>query len=57
MTMQFAALLFHQGILSSAQAEEMIGVSKRSFRKKVGEYGVSLINYPPSEISVDASRI
>jgi predicted HTH domain antitoxin len=37
-----AAALFKQGILSSGQAAEMIGISRRKFLEDVGKYGVSI---------------
>ena len=37
-----AAALFKQGILSSGQAAEMAGVSRRKFLEEVGKYGVSI---------------
>lgn len=40
--MQLAALLFESGILSSGQASELAGISKRLFLEEVGNYGVSI---------------
>jgi predicted HTH domain antitoxin len=40
--MQVAALLFEQGILSSGQAADLAGVSKRYFLENGGKYGVSV---------------
>ena len=40
--MQLAALLFESGILSSGQASELAGISKRAFLEEVGNYGVSI---------------
>ncbi len=40
--MQLAAHLFEKGILSSGQAADLAGVSKRVFLQDVGKYGVSI---------------
>lgn len=40
--MQLAAHLFEKGIMSSGQAADLAGVSKRVFIENVGKYGVSI---------------
>lgn len=40
--MQLAAHLFEKGIMSSGQAADLVGVSKRVFLENVGKYGVSI---------------
>ena len=40
--MQLAAQLYEKGILSSGQAAEFVGISKREFIETVGQYGVSI---------------
>jgi predicted HTH domain antitoxin len=40
--MQFAAILFQKGFLSSGQAADLAGISKREFIETVGQYGVSI---------------
>ncbi len=40
--MAVAAILFDKGILSSGQAAEFAGISKREFIETVGHYGVSI---------------
>nr|WP_295929018.1 UPF0175 family protein [uncultured Dyadobacter sp.] len=52
-----AAKLYESGKLSLGQAAEMAGLTKRTFAELLGEYGVSLVNYPVSEIIADAERI
>ena len=52
-----AAKLYESGKLSLGQAADMAGLSKRTFSELLGDYGVSLLNYPVSEILRDASRI
>ncbi len=52
-----AAKLYEAGKLSLGQAAELAGFSKVAFAEILGDYGVSLINYPVSDIQKDASRI
>lgn len=40
--MQLAANLFDKGIMSSGQAADLVGISKREFIESVGQYGVSI---------------
>ena len=40
--MQLAAQLFEKGVLSSGQAADLVGISKREFIENVGKYGVSI---------------
>lgn len=40
--MQLAAHLYGRGILSSGQAADLAGISKREFIESVGYYGVSI---------------
>ena len=40
--MIIAASLFEQGVLSSGQAAELVGITRRQFLEEVGEYGVSI---------------
>lgn len=40
--MAVAAVLFDKGIMSSGQAADFVGISKREFIETVGEYGVSI---------------
>jgi predicted HTH domain antitoxin len=52
-----AAKLYESGKLSLGQAAEMAGVSKPTFAELLGDYGVSLLNYPVSDMLADADRI
>ncbi|GAA3981011.1 UPF0175 family protein [Mucilaginibacter dorajii] len=52
-----AAKLYESGKLTLGQAAEMAGLAKRTFADLLGDYNVSLLNYPVSEISRDAGRI
>lgn len=40
--MAVAATLFDKGVLSSGQAAEIAGISKRTFLETVGNYDISL---------------
>jgi len=40
--MQLAAHLFKNGIMSSGQAADLVGITKREFLENVGKYGVSI---------------
>lgn len=40
--MAVAAILFDKAILSSGQAAEFVGITKREFLENVGKYGVSI---------------
>lgn len=40
--MQLAAHLYNKGIMSSGQAADLVGISKREFIETVGQYGVSI---------------
>lgn len=52
-----ASKLYETGRLSLGQAAEVAGLSKTTFSEILGDYGVSLINHPISDIIRDASRI
>lgn len=52
-----AAKLYEAGRLSLGQSAELAGYSKAAFAEILGDYGVSLINYPVADIVKDASRI
>lgn len=48
--MQLAAQLFDKGILSSGQAADLVGISKKEFLEKVGKYGVSIFGESVDDI-------
>ncbi|MEX2568109.1 MAG: UPF0175 family protein [Cyclobacteriaceae bacterium] len=50
------AKMYESGKLSLGQAAELAGLSKVTFSEILADYGVSLINYPPSDISKDAAQ-
>ncbi|MCG3164905.1 MAG: hypothetical protein POELPBGB_00664 [Bacteroidia bacterium] len=51
-----AAHLYEDGKLSLGQAAELVGLSKRVFAETLGEYGVSIFNYPASDIAQDVKN-
>ena len=48
--MIIAASLFEQGILSSGQAAEIVGITRRKFLEEVGKYGVSIFGETAEDI-------
>ena len=56
LSMNLAAKLFDRGIISSGQAAEMVGISKKAFIKVVGQYGVSIFQYDEDELRDELQR-
>ncbi len=52
-SMLFASNLYEKGKLSLGQAAEMAGLTKRTFMELLSKYGVSVFNYPISDIEKD----
>jgi predicted HTH domain antitoxin len=52
-----AAKFYESGKLSLGQAADLAGLTKRTFAELLSDYGVSLINYPVSEMLNDADII
>jgi predicted HTH domain antitoxin len=48
-----AAKLYEKGSLSLGQAADLSGYSKRTFMELLANYGVSVFNYPASELEKD----
>jgi predicted HTH domain antitoxin len=48
--MAVAAILFEKGTLSSGQAADFAGISKREFIETVGKYGVSIFGETPEDL-------
>jgi len=48
--MQLASQLFDKGILSSGQAADLVGISKKEFIENVGKYGVSIFGETVEDI-------
>ena len=55
-TILLATRLYEQGKLSLGQAAELAGYSKRTFMELLGDYGVSVFNYPAEDIARDAAN-
>jgi len=53
LSMYVAAKLFEDGILSSGQAAEMVGVSKRTFLEIMGKYRVSIFSESADDLRKD----
>ena len=51
--MLLATRLYEQGKLSSGQAAELAGYSKRTFIELLGSYNVSIFNYDEQELEKD----
>jgi len=51
--MLIASKLFEDGKLSSGQAAEIVGVSKRTFIELLGKYNVSVFGYNYEELEED----
>ena len=50
-TMILASKLYEQGKLSLGQAADFVGLTKRTFAEILGKYGVSIFNYPASDLT------
>jgi len=51
--MFLASQLYEKRKLSLGQVAEIAGLSKRTFIELLGKYGVSVFNYPASDLSRD----
>jgi len=51
-----AAKMYESGKLSLGQAADLAGLSKTAFTEILGDFDVSFINYPPSDIIRDAAQ-
>jgi len=54
--MTIASRLYEKGKLSLGQAAELAGLSKRAFMEILGTYGVSVFNYPSSDLDRDVEN-
>ena len=52
-TMLVAMKLFEDGKISSGQAAEMVGVSKKTFIELLGKNGISVFGYEFGEVEKD----
>ncbi len=55
-SMLVATQLYENGKLSLGQAAELVGMTKRTFAELLGKYGVSIFNYPASDLSSDVKN-
>ncbi len=55
--MILAASLYEKSKLSLGQAADLAGINKRNFIESLGDYGVSIFNFPASELSDDVKNI
>jgi predicted HTH domain antitoxin len=51
--MAIASRLYEKGKLTLGQAAEVVGLSKGTFMEILGSQGVSVFNYPPSDLDRD----
>lgn len=56
LTLSLAAKLYEEGKLSLGQAAEIAGLTKRTFMELIGKLGVSVFNYPASDLSSDVAN-
>jgi predicted HTH domain antitoxin len=54
--MALASKLYEDGRLSSGQAAEIVGISKRTFIETIGNYGVSLFSNSIDDLNSDLSN-
>jgi predicted HTH domain antitoxin len=54
--MTIASKLYEKGKLSLGQAAEIVGLSKGAFLEILGTYGVSVFNYPSSDLDRDVEN-
>ena len=54
--MLLAARLYERGTLSLGQAAELAGYTKRTFMERLGEFGVSVFNYPSEDLARDVKN-
>ena len=56
LAMLVASQLYEQGKLSLGQAAEVAGLTKRTFAELLGNYNVSIFNFPASDLSRDVTN-
>ena len=54
--MFLAVSLYEKGKLSLGQAAEVAGLTKRTFAELLGNYGVSIFNYPAVDLIKDVKN-
>ncbi|MEI7895993.1 MAG: UPF0175 family protein [bacterium] len=56
LAMIIATKLYELGKLSLGQAAELAGLSKRTFTELMGNYNVSVFNFPAADLSKDVTN-
>ena len=56
LSMLFAAKLFEEGLITSGQGAEMVGLSKHAFIELLGKHKVSIFQYDIDEIEEDIAN-
>lgn len=56
LAMLVATRFYEQGKLSLGQAAELAGFTKRTFIELLGNYNVSIFNFPASDLSRDTAN-
>jgi predicted HTH domain antitoxin len=56
LAMLVASQLYEQGKLSLGQAAEVAGLTKRTFAEILGNYNVSIFNYPATDLTKDVAN-
>ncbi len=56
LAMLVATRLYEQHKLSLGQAAELAGLTKRTFAELLGNYNVSIFNFPASDLSKDVAN-
>jgi predicted HTH domain antitoxin len=51
--MLVATKLYEQGKLSLGQAATIVGLTKRAFAELLGNYNISIFNYPATDLTND----
>ncbi len=54
--MLIATSMYEKGKLSLGQAAELVGLTKQAFTELLSKYGVSVFNYPVSDLSRDVKN-
>lgn len=56
LAMLVSTSLYEQGKLSLGQAAEVAGLTKRTFAELLGNFNVSIFNFPASDLSRDVAN-
>jgi predicted HTH domain antitoxin len=54
--LEFASKLFEEGIITSGQGAEIVGISRRAFIELLGKYGVSAFQTDEDELLEDIAN-